>query len=174
MTFGTDGARDLLVGDVSDDNVGERELRLTEHDRVALAAYEVLPLELVEPMLDGPARLLADCGERPQPERLAHDRGRLDELLLLVGQSVEPGSDDCLHRLGVGERRAQKLHACAIRSQQASVDQHADVLLCVQRVPAGSRKQRRLELLRDLRRVEQVRDKPSGLVVGERLELEFR
>ena len=41
-------ARDLPVGDVSDDDVRERELRLAVYDRVAFAADELLPLELEE------------------------------------------------------------------------------------------------------------------------------
>ena len=174
VLLGAQCARDLLVGDVSDDGVGEGELRLAEHDRGALPPHQLLSLQLVQQVLDRPALAGADLRQRAQPERPADHGGILDEELLLHGQRVETGGDDRLHRLRHRQLRPGQLGARARRSQQAAVEQHAHVLLREERVPAGAGEQGRAKLRREVGRLQQVGHQPRCLVVGERRKLEGR
>ena len=66
---------------------------------------------------------------------------------------------------------ASSTSAPSVRSRPL-IDEHADVLLRVQRVPAGPREQCRAQLGGQLRGLEEVGDQARGLVVGERLELQ--
>ena len=52
MFLGTLAARDLTVGDIADEQVLERELRLTRNGGAACTLDELLPLEVVEPLLE--------------------------------------------------------------------------------------------------------------------------
>ena len=99
------GPRDLRVRDVAHEHVPERVLRVGRDGAATVAADELLPLELMEPVHDSGLVDVAEHGERPGPEHLA-DHGRvLDQDLLVRRQRVEPGRDDPLDRLGELGRR---------------------------------------------------------------------
>ena len=114
--------RELRVGDVADEDVGEGVLRFLRHRRATLAAHEAAALELVQALLDGRPIKIHGAREPPAPERTPEDRRILEQLLLLGLEEVEAGGDDPLHR------RGQLGDSAALR-------QDARVLLGVQRVP---------------------------------------
>src|SRR5712691_614266 len=83
--------------------------------------------------------------------------GLLEQLLLGPRQRVQTSGDDALHRLGQLPGRP-------------AFGEHADVLLCEQRIAARSFEQRSL-LVRTLKRLlQQLGDQPRRLIVGERLQ----
>src|SRR5581483_696055 len=65
--------RHLAVGDVADEQVAERVLELAGDRGRAVAADELLPLELVQAPLELALLAAGERGERPGPERLADD-----------------------------------------------------------------------------------------------------
>ena len=84
--------RDLAVGDVADERVGEGVLGVSFHRGPALALHELLALEALEQLFD--ARrfdALAELTKRSEPEDLADDGCVLNECLFLVAEGVEPG-----------------------------------------------------------------------------------
>ena len=165
-------ARDLLVGDVPHQRVGEGVLRLAQHDRVALPPQQLLSLQLVQHVLRRPALPLPDLGQRAEPERAADHRRVLQQQLLIRGQRVEAGGDDRLHRLRQRQVGAGQLRPRALAAQQPAVEQHPHVLLGEQRVAAGPRQQRRAQLRRQLCSVQQVGDHVGRLLIRQRLQLE--
>ena len=81
----------------------------------------------------------------------------LQQLLLFSWQRVESRRDDSLHRLRQLTRRP------AFR-------EHADVLLGEERVAARAVEQRSLLVSQLERSLEQARNQPRGVLVGQRLE----
>jgi hypothetical protein len=83
VLLGSKGARDLSVGDVADEHMPKRVLRLGRHRRAPLPPHELLALEPMEALLDGPALEPVHGGERPAPEHLPEHGGVLDQRLVL-------------------------------------------------------------------------------------------
>jgi len=138
--------------------VRERELRLTGDARAARAPQELLSLEPEHQLVGGSPVALAERAERAQPD-CAPDHGSiLQQALLLGGERVEAGGNDALHRLGESARVG------------AALDQHAHVLLRIERVPVGAGEQLSLGLDLEHGRVDQGADQLSRLGLGERLE----
>src|SRR5581483_11481176 len=123
--------RHLAVGDVADEQVAERVLELAGDRGRAVAADELLPLELVQAPLELALLAAGERGERPGPERLADDGRVLAQRLLLRLEQVEACRDHALDAL------RERLDAPALA-------QHPDELLGVERVAAGAREQLRL------------------------------
>ena len=118
--------RDLAVGDIADEHVAERVLALARDRGACETLDELLALERVQQLLGLPACDAVDGFDRAEPEHLADDGRVLEQPLLLLGEGVEPGGDDSLHRLG------QLEHARPARGGTR-------VLLGVERVAAGPR-----------------------------------
>ena len=129
MSPGTVGTGDLPVRDVADERVGEGELALALERRAALATDEALALERVQRRRRG----ICVAPHRARPEHLADDGGVLEQLLLGVGQAVEPRGDDPLERLREAELAGRAL-----------LDVQLDELLCVEGVAAGALEERLL------------------------------
>ena len=161
VLVGAAGARDLRVGDVTDEQVPERVFALLAHRRAPLPADELLPLEGVQRLLGLRPVTVADPGDSPEPEDLADDGRVLEQELLDHGQTIEAGGDDPLH--GLGQLRL----AVAPGSE---LGEHSRELFGVERVAAGMVDQRRLNVGREHGALEQRVDELGGLVVRERRE----
>ena len=164
MLLGSSRTRDLAVGHVSHEQVPEGVFALSRDRGPALATHELLPLEPVQGLLGSRPFYACDLRSGPQPEHLAENRSVLKERLLLVGQRIEPGRHDSLHRLG--ERQL------ALSRQELAIGDHPDELLGVERVSARPLQERGLGLGRKDRPLEQGRQEARGLVVVERRERE--
>ncbi len=81
-------ARDLVVGDVADEDVAERVLGLAGDGGVLLAADELLALQRVQPLLHRPPGEPGDLRERSHPDDLAQDGGVLEHVLFLAAVSA--------------------------------------------------------------------------------------
>ena len=112
VPLGTTRARDLRVRDVAHEDVPERVLGVGRDGATTVAADELLPLELVEPVLDRRLVDAAEVRERPGPEDLADHRCVLDQELLVGRKPVEPGGDDPLDRLGERQPPAGRRAPC--------------------------------------------------------------
>ena len=92
-------AGDLPVGHVAHQHVRERVLGFVGHRRAALAADELLTLQLVQALVQltagGPG---AERGDRAGPEDLPDHGGVMQQPLLRRRQQVQPGADDALDR----------------------------------------------------------------------------
>ena len=153
-------ARDLPVRHVPDEHVPERVLLFTADRRAALAPNELLPLERVQRVLRLSTFELADSAYRSEPEDFAEDRRVLQELLLGAGS---PSSRAAMMPCTFSGTR---------RSSLAALREQSGELLGVQRVPAGTREQRRLRLRREHRALQQLREEARRVVVGERRDRE--
>ena len=127
VLLGTLGAGDLSVGDVANERVGERELRLALDRSAPLLAHERLALERVE----GGSRLGGVAAKRSGPEDLSDDCRVPQELLLREGQPVETRRDDALERFRQGQRLRRPL-----------LEEELRELLGVEGITAGSLEQR--------------------------------
>ena len=168
-------ARDLPVGDVADERVQERVLRLAGDRGAALAADELLPLERVERLVELELHAAADRGQPGGPEDLADHGGVLDELLLGGRERVEARGDHPLHRLGQ-RQLALGVELPPVRAvdEEAAILEHPHVLLRVERVAAGPRQHARLDLGRQQRLLEQRAEQARGLLLGERRDRDGR
>ncbi len=102
------------------------DVRRLPGDRRATFAPDELPaLERRQPVLDRAPTGCEGGGHGTDPEDLPDDRRGLDESLLVRRKGVQPGGDDPLDGL-----RKRKL--------PLRLHQHANVLLCVKRIPARS------------------------------------
>lgn len=135
VLLGTGRARNLTVRDVTDKQMPERVFIFTSDRGSARPLDEFLSPERVEPFFDGATIDVPERGQRPKPEDFPQHRCVLDELLLLPRQSVEARRDDALHRLRHGKL-----------SIVTALEEHARVLLGIQRVAPGPREQCRLHL----------------------------
>ncbi len=149
--------RDLPVGDVADQHVPERVLRLAGDRRCARTLDELLALERVKSSSSACQRVTPSTAcDRAEPEHLPDDGRVLEQPLLRFGERVEPRGDDPLHRLGQLD-------------DVAALGEHARVLLGVQRVAAGAREQLRpASRASSSGSLEQRVDEPRGVLVGER------
>ena len=93
------GTRDLPVGDVAQEHVGEGPLALALDRGAALPGEEALALERVQKR----SCLAFVSTQRARPEDLADDRGIVENRLLIGREAVEAGGDDPLQRLGEWE-----------------------------------------------------------------------
>ncbi len=114
--------------------------------------------------------------DRAQPEGEPDDCRVLQQRLLLDGQRVEPGRDEPLDRTGdldVLDREGlfPALRLC--RPQHPPVDEHADDLLDVERVPFAPLRDERPDLGREALG-EEVVDHRLALLRGERVEEDRR
>ena len=130
----TPRTRDLLVGDVSDEQVPEPVLRLALHRRLAGGPHELLACELVQRPLDLVRIAVAHGADRAGPEHLAQHGRVLEEGLALLGERVEAGRDQRVNRLR--ERHIRATSERAVLVEQVAVTQHPHELLGVQRVAA--------------------------------------
>jgi hypothetical protein len=155
VLLGAGGARDLAVGDVPDEDVEERVLRVAGAGRASFPAEEVPPLEGVQLLLYGePVAAGHEC-EPSRPERAADDGGILDQILRLGLEQVEPGGHDAVDGLRDGQLAS-------------GLAQHARILLGVEWVAAGARQQVGLCLREQDRPLEEVADQPGGFLVRQR------
>jgi len=99
MLLRAPAAGDLPVGDIADQHVEERILRLVCDGRTPGSLHEVLALQRVQLHFRLPSVHPLRKSHGAQPEDLAHHRGSLQERLLPGRQSVEPRGDDALHGL---------------------------------------------------------------------------
>ncbi len=162
------GPRDLAVGDVADQRVPERVLRLPLDRGAPRLPDELLPGELVHGLADDRLVHAGHRGEGARPEHLPHDRRVLEEGLAVRGQRVQAGGDDGLD--GFRDRDHRPLPdrpGAAVPGEGAMVDEHLGELLRVQRVPAGLLEQRALGLGREDRLIEDRGHEPRRLLVGE-------
>ena len=91
------GSRDLLVGDVADERVAEDVLVLAGDGRSELAAYEFLPLERVQPLLERPPLAPESAEPEDTARRLRHPGGAPSPR---VGSVSSRAAIMPLHRLG--------------------------------------------------------------------------
>ena len=160
---------DLLVGDVSDEQVPERVLGLTLDRRVPHGTQELLPGDRPQALLHRALVEPAHEGQRARPEDGAHDGGVVEERLPLGRQRVEPGGDHGLDGLGDRDVGAGRdLHGLSPAFDDPAVGEHASEFPGVQRVSAGSLEQRDLGLGGKLRPGEVGGDQPARLVTRER------
>ncbi len=127
----------------------------------------------MQALLDYRPRQLRDGGKGAFPDDLAEDGRVLHKLLLLLGKSVQPRRDHALDRLR--KRQVNVLlesPARALAAQIAAVDQHPDELLRVERVAARAGEQDGLRLCRQHRLLEERRDEPCRVVLGQGLQLD--
>ena len=108
-------------------------------------------------------RLGLVSAQRARPEDLADDGGVLEGRLLLGREPVEAGGDDPLQRLG--KRQVVRRAALEVELRE---------LLGVERVALRALEQRLLDLRREQRALEHVRDEERGLLVRERREADRR
>jgi hypothetical protein len=161
VLLGSKGARDLSVGDVADEHMPKRVLRLGRHRRAPLPPHELLALEPVQALLHGPALEPVHGGESPAPEDLPEHGRILDERLVLGGERVEPRGDDPLHVLG--QRRV-------VTRSHAALGDHACVLLGIERVSPRAREEGSLSLRGHDRLLEQAAQEARDVFIGERRE----
>jgi hypothetical protein len=88
-------AWNLLVGDLADERVAERILRLASDRAPPLPLDELAPFEQMECRL----RRLALVAEPSHPEHAPENRRVLEQLLLFAVEDVEAGGDEPLDRL---------------------------------------------------------------------------
>jgi hypothetical protein len=126
--------------------VEKRILRLARDRRAAFTPDELLALERVESLFEGPTWLIADRGYRAKPENLAEDGRVLHQSLLLGGESIEPCGDEPLHRLGERQPLCTfEPPAASVTAKKAPILEHAHVLLGIERVPFRASEERRLD-----------------------------
>jgi hypothetical protein len=143
VPLGSLRTHDRPVRDVSDEGVLEDVLRLGGNRRVVSSTDQLPLLESAKRLVDRPRASAGDGGDCPRPEQLAHDRGVLDDRLVLLGDGVQPCSDDAVDRVGHGESLGLLEDPLAVPlHEDAPVHEHPDELLRVERVPLGSREQR--------------------------------
>jgi hypothetical protein len=135
VPLGARRAGDLAVGDVAHEEVPEGVLLLPADRRAALAPDELLALEGVQRRLHLRPLPAIEHADRPKPEHLAEHGRVLEQLLLCERETVDARRDDALHVLGQRELLVT-----------AGLLEQARELLRVERIPAGSREQRRLYL----------------------------
>src|SRR5436309_2904472 len=111
----------------------ERELGLASDPGATRALDEFLALESVQTLLQ--LASLRSRGERAYPEDLADDRRVLQQRLLVRWERIQASGNDALH----GFRQRQVMDGLPL-------DEHADELLGVERVAAGTGHQRTLGL----------------------------
>ena len=157
MASGSLRPRDLLVADVSHEDVPEAVLGVALHRAAATGTDELLASELMERMLHLALVAVTHLGERAGPEHLADHSGVLEQALPVRGERVEAGGDQRLERLG---------HRSGVFTDAAVGDQ-AHELLGVQGVPARPLQQCLLRLGRENRALEQSRDQTGRLLVRE-------
>ena len=170
MLCSTPGAGDLLVGDVSDEQVPEPVLRLPLHRRLAGRPHQLFARELVQRPLDLMWITVVHCADGAGPEHLPQHRRVLEEGLALLGKGVKAGRDQCLDRLG--ERHVRCLSESAALVEEIAVAQHPHELLGIQRVSAGPLEQELLRLRREHRPFQQGGDELGGVGVGKRREVD--
>ena len=95
--------------------------------------------------------------QRPRPEHLAENGGILENGLLPRREPVEPRCDDPLQRLG--QRKILR---------RAALEVELGELLGVERVALGALEQCLLDLGRQERALEDMRDEERGLPLGKR------
>ena len=152
-------ARDLPVGDVSQQHVGERPFALAPNRGASLPGQEALAFEGVQQRV---GRMLVSA-KRSGPEDLADHRRVLEDRLFLGREAVEARGDDPLERLG--ERHVFR---------GAALEVELCELLCVQRVALRAIQQRLLDLGRQNAAREDLRDQDRGLLRGEGSEPDHR
>jgi len=150
-------AWDLGVGDVADEAVPERELRLALDRREARGTDQLPAPELVQPIPDAAVVEAADGGDRTGPEHLPDDGGVLDQALPCRAERVEPRGDQRVDRLGDGNLPLGRALA-----------HHLHELLSVERVSPRTLEQGLLGLGGQDRALEQRSDQPRRLVARER------
>ena len=128
-------ARNLAVGDVTNQGVPERVLSLTFDRRRPCRPQKLLAGQLMEALADVLTTALADRLEGSGPEDLADDGSILEEPLAVRRQRVEPCGDQALYRIG------QRQVVC-----RAELEEEPRVLLRVQRVAARPVEERGLRL----------------------------
>ena len=159
MPFGPIGARQLLVGDLTDEGMTKSKLGFGGDRRASFAPDELAPFQPVEALFDGPPTLAGDVGHATEPEHLAQDGGLLDHLLVGRRQGIKASGDDRLHALGQG------------LLQPAFLDQ-PDELLRVQRISAGPLDQCLLNVGGQQRPHQQGMDERGRVLIGQRGERE--
>ena len=157
------GSRNLLVRDVADQGMPERELLLSLHGAATGWTHELPARQLVQGELDLAQVDASHRRERPGPEHLADHRRILQEPLALRHQGVEPRRDQRLDAL-----RERDSRACVA---EAAVGDEAHKLLCIQRVSAGLLQDRLSHLLRYVL-LDEPRDELARLPVRERREID--
>ena len=155
----TVGARDLAVGDVANECMGERELALALDRRTALLAYESLACERVK----GGRRLVRLAAQRPVQKTFPRTEASRRSSFSSRCQSVEARRDDALESLGQGERLGRTL-----------LEEELRELLGVERIAARSLEQHELRVGGEHGPIEKPAEEESGLLVGERRKSEGR
>ena len=135
--------RQLVVGDIPDEDVLERELALGSHSRNLMFMHEISALACSE--MPKQFALLAAVALQARdgagPENRADDRSVLSKTFLRRRELVEAGDDQALQARGngqvgrlVGDMPAQSIH-------QSTVTEHLHGLLDEERVSAGASQQ---------------------------------
>ena len=142
------GAAPLLqeaaVGDLMGQGVFEGEF---EFGKQAALVEELGRLQVREPPADILLGVLGDGQEQGEGRVLADDGGSLEEALLLGGESIDAGGQDCLHRrwhLDAGKGLGQAVGA-PLPGQHLCLHQRPDALLEKEGVPLGATDQKLLE-----------------------------
>ena len=148
------GPRQRPVGDLTDQDVLERELTVALHPAHRLTADQVAGLERVQHRVG--LLLVTDRRERPPPERLADHRRIEQDRALLGGKDVDARGDRLAHR------------ARELRDAVRSLGHRCRQLLDEQRVPLCH-----LDQLAD-GRVGRVAERRRGVLSGQRLQRDRR
>ena len=93
------GARDLLVGDIADQHMPERELLLVAHRRDSRGSDELAAHELTQARENVVTVTSSHRGERTRPEHLPENGRVLEQVLELGRQRVEASRDQRLDGL---------------------------------------------------------------------------
>ncbi len=162
------GTGDLPVRDVADERVAEGVLVLARDGARGEPPDELLLLQRPKREPDLRGLEVADGRNRVRPEAAADHRRILEHELLVPLQRVDPRCDDSLHRLGQWQLAFAQLPAPVVAVEKAAIDEHADELLGVQRVPLCAREQRLPELGRNERLPKQIADERARLRIAQR------
>ena len=158
MTSRALGPREARVGDLPGEGVPERELLLSGDGRIRRLHDQAAAREVRQAVADGALRHPAQRDERAGPELRPDDGGVLHEPPRALGDPVQAGGDDGLHRLG---------HRFPERGVHLFAG-HPDELERVQGVAAGSFQERLSNGRRDARLRKGIGQQLLGLLPRER------
>ena len=163
-------AHQLRVGAAPHDAVAEIELARRGRRE------EAARLELGERALRIARRGGLHGDEELGRERLAEDRGRLEEALRRLGQRVDARRDDTLECLrdAIAEPRERHLRARRVAHRVGALAECARDLLDEERVAAAAEPRELGEVVRAVDVAEHVPREPKRVLLGERAEAERR
>ena len=162
--------RDLSVGYVAHEGMPERVLGLVLDRARADRAHQLLPREVVERLAGQALPDASHGGDRARPEDLPDHRGVLQEALAIDRQGVQPRADEGLHGLGDGHPAlvGDRSECRPVALEDPPVGEHPDELLRVERIAPGPFEKLGHDLRRQHRLLQERREQPGGVRLGER------